>query len=65
MGLALTGKQNSDRLEAMAADAILRPAIGDIRRLGAMVALELVEDGDPAKPAAGRILSKRPPPPVG
>lgn len=47
------GKRISDRLEALAGDAICAPAIGEIRRLGAMVALELIEDGDPSKPAAG------------
>ena len=47
-----TGKQISDRLETMAADAALAPAIGEIRRLGAMVALELIEDGESARPAA-------------
>ena len=47
-----SGKRISDRLESMAADPALAPAIGDIRRLGAMVALELIEDGNPAKPAA-------------
>ncbi|MEZ5930829.1 MAG: 4-aminobutyrate--2-oxoglutarate transaminase [Alphaproteobacteria bacterium] len=47
-----TGGRIGERLEAMAADADLAPAIGEIRRLGAMVALELVENGDPANPAA-------------
>jgi len=47
-----TGKRIADRLERMAAGATLAPAIGDIRRLGAMVALELIEDDDAAMPAA-------------
>lgn len=47
------GKQISDRLQRMAEDTALAPAIGEIRRLGAMVALELIENGDAAKSAAG------------
>ncbi|MGI9418300.1 MAG: 4-aminobutyrate--2-oxoglutarate transaminase [Geminicoccaceae bacterium] len=47
-----SGKLIAERLEAMNADAHLAPAIGEIRRLGAMVALELIEDGEPARPAA-------------
>ena len=47
-----SGKFIADRLEAMRADDALAPAIGEIRRLGAMVALELIEDGEPARPAA-------------
>jgi 4-aminobutyrate aminotransferase/(S)-3-amino-2-methylpropionate transaminase len=49
----VTGDRIAKRLEAMAAQPDLAPAIGEIRRLGAMVAVELVEEGDPAKPAAG------------
>ncbi|HEU0223872.1 MAG TPA: 4-aminobutyrate--2-oxoglutarate transaminase [Steroidobacteraceae bacterium] len=37
--------------------AVLHPAIADVRGLGAMVAFEVCEDGDPAKPAAE--LAKR------
>lgn len=51
-----TGKRISNRLERMAADTTLVPAIGDIRRLGAMVALELIEEGDAGRPVAGLII---------
>lgn len=46
------GKLMTDALERMRQRKPLRAAIGDIRALGAMVAMELVEDGDPNKPAA-------------
>lgn len=31
------------------------PAVGDVRGLGAMVAMELVEQGDPKQPATGKV----------
>ncbi|MOA30314.1 5-aminovalerate aminotransferase DavT [compost metagenome] len=31
------------------------PVIGDVRGLGAMIAIELLEDGDPHKPAAALV----------
>ena len=39
-------------LEEMRADPRLQPLIGEIRGVGAMVAMELVADGDAAKPNA-------------
>ena len=39
-------------LEEMRADPRLQPLIGEIRGVGAMVAMELVADGDAAKPSA-------------
>jgi 4-aminobutyrate aminotransferase/(S)-3-amino-2-methylpropionate transaminase len=40
-----------DALTRMRQNEPMRSAIGDIRGLGAMVAMELVEDGDPGNPA--------------
>ena len=42
----------ADRLKAMAKTNALRSTIGEVRALGAMVAVELVQDGDADKPAA-------------
>lgn len=39
-------------LEEIQADPKTRKAIGDVRGIGAMVAMELVEDGDASRPAA-------------
>jgi len=44
------GSLIEDRLARTRGDNRLASVIGDIRRLGAMVALELVEDGDPDQP---------------
>lgn len=46
------GRLMTDELEAMQRTNELRPVIGDVRALGAMVAMELIEDGEPSKPAA-------------
>ena len=46
------GSLMTDTLTRMRQREPLRSAIGDIRALGAMVAMELVTDGDAAKPAA-------------
>ncbi|MCC0042367.1 MAG: 4-aminobutyrate--2-oxoglutarate transaminase [Rhodobiaceae bacterium] len=46
------GKLMTDELKAMQATNELRSVIGDVRGLGAMVAMELVQDGDASKPAA-------------
>ena len=43
------GERFTKRLKAIAAE---HPIIGDVRSLGAMVAIELLEDGDPGRPAA-------------
>ncbi len=43
----LIGKRLQERLEALARS---HPAIGDVRGLGAMVAIELLHDGDPGRP---------------
>ena len=45
------GKHLHERLEVFARTARF---IGEVRSLGAMVAMELFEDGDPARPAAAR-----------
>jgi len=42
------GRRVFERFQALQARC---PAVGDVRGLGAMVAMELVEDGDPARPA--------------
>lgn len=44
----LIGAQIRSRLESLRADGVR--ALGDIRGLGAMIAVELVVDGDPARP---------------
>lgn len=49
---AAIGTLMTDVLSRMRQREPMRSAIGDIRALGAMVAMELVEDGDAAKPAA-------------
>ncbi|WP_245598142.1 4-aminobutyrate--2-oxoglutarate transaminase [Ottowia thiooxydans] len=43
------GKHFTKRLQAM---AVRHPIIGDVRGLGAMVAIELFQPGDPGRPAA-------------
>lgn len=45
------GELMRSRLEAMRNTNDLGPVIGDIRGLGAMVAMELVQEGDASKPA--------------
>jgi 4-aminobutyrate aminotransferase / (S)-3-amino-2-methylpropionate transaminase / 5-aminovalerate transaminase len=40
-----------EHLHSLSKEALLAPVIGDIRGLGSMVALELIENGDPSKPA--------------
>jgi len=46
------GGMIKDRLNVLARTPELRQCIGDVRGLGAMVAMELVEAGDPDRPAA-------------
>jgi 4-aminobutyrate aminotransferase/(S)-3-amino-2-methylpropionate transaminase len=46
------GALMTDVLTGMRQREPLRSVVGDIRALGAMVAMELVTDADPAKPAA-------------
>lgn len=48
------GTHMTDALERMRAQPTLQDTIGDVRGLGAMVAMELVERGDAHKPAAER-----------
>lgn len=45
------GALMTDALKRMSEREPIHSAMGDIRALGAMVAIELVEDGDPGKPA--------------
>jgi 4-aminobutyrate aminotransferase/(S)-3-amino-2-methylpropionate transaminase len=47
----LIGTQVADHLRSMQADG-LRQHLGDIRQLGAMIAVELVKDGDASQPDA-------------
>ncbi len=44
------GRLIAGRLESMRQSNALAPVIGDVRRLGAMVAMELIRDGDSDKP---------------
>jgi 4-aminobutyrate aminotransferase/(S)-3-amino-2-methylpropionate transaminase len=46
------GRQIADRLNAMAKTNALKSTIGEVRALGAMVAVELVQNGDAGQPAA-------------
>jgi len=46
------GERIRSRFEALARRC---PAIGDVRGLGAMIGIELVEDGDPARPASAMV----------
>ncbi len=46
------GRLIADRLHAMAKTNVLKAAIGEVRALGAMVAVELVQNGDVNQPAA-------------
>lgn len=46
------GKLMTDALSRMRQREPMASSIGDVRALGAMVAMELVNDGDPHKPAA-------------
>jgi 4-aminobutyrate aminotransferase len=46
------GRLMTDELEALKRTNELGPVIGDVRALGAMVAMELIEAGDASKPAA-------------
>ena len=46
------GDALSEQLEALRATAPLDRVIGDIRGIGGMIAMELVEGGDPDRPAA-------------
>jgi len=48
----IVGRIIADRLKAMAKTNALRSTIGEVRALGAMVAVELVQDGEADKPAA-------------
>ncbi len=48
------GRRVRPRLEALAARV---PAVADVRGLGAMQAIELVEDGDPPRPATALVRS--------
>jgi 4-aminobutyrate aminotransferase/(S)-3-amino-2-methylpropionate transaminase len=45
---AAVGRRVMDRLNALKAKC---PAVGDVRGLGAMIGMELVENGDPGQPA--------------
>ena len=44
------GRLIAGRLDSMRQSNALAPVIGDVRRLGAMVAMELIRDGDSEKP---------------
>ncbi len=46
------GQNLRAQLQALRSEPALTPLIGDIRGLGAMVAMELIEDADPARPNA-------------
>ena len=48
----LIGADIEGRLHQLATDNEVGPTIGEIRRLGAMIAVELVQDGDATRPAA-------------
>lgn len=48
----LIGADIEGRLHQLATDNEIGPTIGEIRRLGAMIAVELVQDGDATRPAA-------------
>ncbi len=51
---AAIGKTIRDRFEALQRRC---PALGDVRGLGAMIGIELVEDGDPAQPATAQVAA--------
>ncbi|MGH6948154.1 MAG: 4-aminobutyrate--2-oxoglutarate transaminase [Kiloniellales bacterium] len=46
------GRRMTEQLKKLAGDNALGGTIGEVRGLGAMVAVELIEEGDPARPAA-------------
>jgi len=51
---AAIGKTIRDRFQALQRRC---PALGDVRGLGAMIGIELVEDGDPTRPATAQVAA--------